>query len=82
MARELSAPQRTAIRAIAYGTPVANARTLASLVQSGVATIDGETLVPSLTRYGRRCHTAIMATGDGPEDLKAMFRPLFGRARR
>lgn len=77
--QQLSTAQRKAIRAVHDGKypgvpPNTTARTIVSLVRRGYVTINGETMEASLTRTGRVVYDAIMATGDGPEDLKAKLR--------
>lgn len=68
---KLSTAQREAIRNVAEGKP-ANARSLASLRKRSMVfdSADG----PALTPSGVNAYNRIMASGDGPERLKAMFR--------
>jgi len=67
----LSVTQREAIRALAQDPHAkVSERTLASLIKRGL--VDADT--GELTRLGKRTHTSIMRSGDGPESLKELFR--------
>ena len=82
MSRALSTPQRIGIRAIADGRPAdVPSSTFWSLVNRElVIPADGVTMRKAqLTAAGRRAHEQIMASGDGPEDLKARFAFLGAR---
>lgn len=80
MAREMSTAQRIAIRAIADDPGTAplriDARTLRSLIRQRLVAADaaGVTLTPA----GCAAHQRIMASGDGPEDLKALMNRAIG----
>lgn len=70
----LSATARSIIRDIAdggdgYGY---SGKSYGMLVRKGYIT--KESGAPKLTAKGRREHSLIMESGDGPEDLKEMFR--------
>jgi hypothetical protein len=74
-ASNLSAAQRTAIREVELDPNVKlNRRTANWLHGNGyiTGTEDGEGW--ELTRHGQREFALIMESGDGPEDLKEMFR--------
>jgi hypothetical protein len=72
--RTLSAPQRTAIRAIHDGRGGYAGPTRRSLQRMGLV---GEDYPWQLTAAGERAYEQIMASGDGPEDLKMRFAPIF-----
>jgi hypothetical protein len=75
MARGLTTPQRTGIRAIADGRPQdVRAQTLRSLIRARLVTQEGD----ALTVAGCAEHRRIMSSGDGPEDLKARLNVAFG----
>lgn len=68
----LTTVQRSAVRAIHDGdTASVDIRTLTLLVGRGYVT---DSRRPKLTPKGYRTYDRIMASGDGPEDLKARFR--------
>jgi hypothetical protein len=69
----LSTVQIKALRAVRENSAAVdslNYRTYSSLVRKGFIAANG-----NLTRYGREwIDSYVERTGDGPEDLKAMFR--------
>ena len=79
-AKPLTPTMRTAIRWEHEGSEhrsSVKAPTIAALVRRGYMSIDGETMERSLTPAGERAYERIMRSGDGPEDLKALFKPLY-----
>jgi hypothetical protein len=72
---ELTATQRSAIRWIHDGpTEGIHGLTIKALIRRGLVTRENENADPVLTAAGDRAYERIMATGDGPEDLKMLFR--------
>lgn len=80
----LNPKQRSAIRAIhdGRGPQHLHPATVAALSRRHLihVTSDGEQPVVTLTATGERAYEQIMASGDGPEDLKERLR--FRRSRR
>lgn len=75
--KQLSTPQREAIRAIhdAGETPaVVNGSTIKALHTRGLIEWDAEKLRYRLTLRGTGEYRRIMASGDGPEALKELLR--------
>lgn len=77
---ELTPDERTAIRDIAderwNDVPYWASVAVQELDNKGLVIIEtagDESTIISLTPKGRRAHAAVMETGDGPEDLKALF---------
>lgn len=77
---KLSTSQREAIRATAEGKRFGARNTEQSLIRLGLATAKpgrGAGISSAwieLTAAGRKAHSEIMESGDGPEALKEMFR--------
>ena len=75
-----SPQQRTALRTVADREPLSSIdpRTFRSLLKNGLIYRTRGTSASrahwALTSQGEMVHEDIMASGDGPEDLKAMFR--------